>query len=406
MACASGIERDSGYMTAARLALAVKSRGLDPSLVVHPFAADDEMKLWLEDAIPPIPDPQARLGLLQDKLVQEWGLEMEYRRDYTGTAYEVFRDRQANCLAYTFLFVALARELDLAVQFLEVGDFEVERREGDLVVLSGHVAAGLGEPPDRAIYDFSAESAAEYRSLRSLTDMEAVALYYSNRGAEELLAGRLEQAEEALELALRLAPRLADSWVNLGVVKRRSGDADGASTAYRNALALDPGNRAAMGNLEMLGRVDGEAYAAMPGRAEILMTRGDLSFIDGRYREAASYYRRALTELDDRAEVYAAVGLVALASRRTESARLWLAQAQRIDPLEARTRRLEVLLKKTDRGAGRIWQGSELLAPGLQSVGKPGNSQRQKGDQDEDSSSDPPGRDHWPRREDQGRRPG
>ena len=50
------------------------------------------------------------------------GLALEYDNEVTRTVAQVYHDRKANCLSFTLLFVALAREAGLEAQVQEVGE--------------------------------------------------------------------------------------------------------------------------------------------------------------------------------------------------------------------------------------------------------------------------------------------
>ena len=193
------------------------------SRVVVPYTVDEEMIEWAHRNVPARGSEVQRLGLLAERLLHVDGLGIQYSRDNTGTAREVFDNREANCLAFTNLFVGLARDLGIAVQFLEVRDVESFVREDDLIVHSDHIAVGYGPRHQMTIIDFATEPGLKYRRISVLQDSEAVALYYSNRGTELLRDGDVEGAYQWLVDAVRVSPNLAAAWVNLGVVQRRLG---------------------------------------------------------------------------------------------------------------------------------------------------------------------------------------
>lgn len=64
-----------------------------------------------------------------------------------------------------------------------------------------------------------------------------------------------ELAHEDLRMALRLNPKLADAWLELGLLRAQRGDLTGARTALKKAIELDPGGTTgdtAQGTLERL----------------------------------------------------------------------------------------------------------------------------------------------------------
>lgn len=309
--------------------------------LIVPFAITEEMRQWALNAVPASSRPDRKLQTLSERLFGE-NFEIEYERHSVGTAEEVFRDHKANCLAFTHLYIGLARELGLPVYFLEVRDLENFEREGDLVVVSDHIAVGYGPSHELMIIDFAAVEGTQYRRIRPIRDMTAVALFYSNRGAEHLRQGRPHEALGWLEKAVKIDPELAAAWINLGVAQRRAGDFVQAQKSYNHALEVDSSAVSAYHNLAALLRLRGQEEEAL----ELLaltdrgsnrnpfsyLALGDLSVRYGRLAEAERFYRRAVRLSEDTAEPFAAMGLLVLENGDRTTARRWLKKARRVDP--------------------------------------------------------------------------
>lgn len=345
-----------------RLRDQIRERGLDPQQIIVPFDLSPEMEQWLATNVQLAGSPEERLkGLLRAIVSQQGGLGVSYQSDLTITAEEVFRTRKANCLAFTNLFVGLARELGVEVNFLLVEDLQSFVREGDLVVVSDHMTAAYGKPPDRLVLDFTPGEVREYRETRELSDLLAVAMYYTNRGAGFLRSGDERAALQWLETAVKLSPDLAGAWTNLGVARRRTGDLGGAEVAYRRALEADAGALSAYQNLAALLRLRGQEQEAnelltLTARRDnrnpyTFLDLGDLSLRYGRLAEAEGYYRRALRLDRESPEPYAAMGILRLNAGNTKDARDWLRKAQGRDPKNGRVLRLERLLESDVRRA-------------------------------------------------------
>ncbi|MEO1366139.1 MAG: tetratricopeptide repeat protein, partial [Acidobacteriota bacterium] len=302
---------------------ALVDRGVDPERVVMPYALRDDIAAWARGTVEEHALDRDKLRALSDRLLDPDELPIDYVWGYTGTAEEVFDRRQANCLAFTNLFVGMARAVDVPVYFMAVDHVESFRKEGDLVIVSDHVAVGYGEPGQRLVYDFSEEQDSDLRFVRRLSDLTAIAMFHSNRGAEALQRGRVDEALSWLRVAVEIDDRLMHAWVNLGVAERRVGRYAEAEAAYQRALAMDPGSVSAFQNLASLlryrGRVDeAEAYEDILGSGQsqnpfTYLSLGDLSLQGGRFDEARRFYRRALG-LSESAEAFAALGQASAAA--------------------------------------------------------------------------------------------
>jgi Flp pilus assembly protein TadD len=325
---------------------AMRARGVDPAEIVVPFTATDEMRRWLAAEVPIATRRETQLNWLLQALLNRQDAPLTYVAGHTGTATEVFASGTANCLGFSQLFVALGRELDLPVYLLRVSDLQSFEREGDLIVASAHITAAFGTPDRRRILDFAQRPVRAYRWVEEIDDLTAVALYYSNRGAEELRDGQTTEGLELLRTAVRLDPELAEAWINLGVAERRAGDLVAAETAYRRALEVDPSTTTAYQNLSALLRLLGRDAEAEELLALVdqsgnrnpfsYIALGDLSLRLGRLEEAGRFYRRAVRLDPTQAEGQAALGHWALAAGKPREAQRALKKAQQIDPKNSR----------------------------------------------------------------------
>ncbi len=320
----------------------LRSRGADPATVLVPWQLDDTMRAWVHAQVPKGLAIEDRLTRLLQALLGSDGLALQYQAAVTHTAQEAFASRHANCLAFTSLFVGMARELGVQAFYLEVGDVEKFEREGSLVVESGHITAGYGAGKLLRILEFTPDEHPNYRNLRRVTDLTAIALFYSNRGAELLKSGRYQDSLVWLRQATLIDPDLARAWINLGVALRRSGDAAAAEVAYRRALEADPAAAAAYQNLAALlfaaGRSrEGDELMALSGKLDSrnpfnYLALGDVALVNGRIDEARGFYRRAERLEGASTDAMAALGEAALAAGDRREARRWLRKAAARDP--------------------------------------------------------------------------
>ena len=336
LACASTGVRETGENALLR---ELERREVGRALV--PFALNDEMAAWVHEAVGAA-ERDKRLDRLVEAVTETSMLGVEYKAGHTGSAVEVFESRIANCLAFTQMFVGMARELDLAAYFVEVSHVENFEREGDLIVISDHVAVGFGPRHAMRLIDFGLREDERGFRVSPISDLTATALYYSNRGAEALRAERLDEAVAWLEDAVRIDPELASAWANLGVAQRRSGRTDEAELSYRQALVVDPALSSALVNLAVLLRLNGRTEEAddLLLMADVKRNRnpftyialGDLSLRYGRLDEAERFYSRARRLGPDEAAPAAALGEVLLRRGERKAAEKLLRRAQRLEP--------------------------------------------------------------------------
>ena len=318
-----------------------------PEIIV-PYRLTNEMKLWAEEHVPAhVVGEDDKVYYLTEALFDPREFGLEYEKTHTATATEVFESRRANCLAFTHLFVGMARELGVEVFFLEVRDIETYEKEGDLIVVSDHVAVGYGPGHEVKVIDFAVQAEdTAYRRISRITDHRAIAMYYSNRGAEYLRRGEFDTARRWLLTAVAIDPTYASSWVNYGVSLRRSGDPEGAERAYRRALEVDLHTHSALQNLAAILHARGEAeeafeLLAMADRTAnrnpyTYLSLGDLSMRHGKMEEAGRFYRKALRRREHSADPIAAMGMWELQQGEKRKARRLLEKAREIDPDSAR----------------------------------------------------------------------
>ncbi len=340
-----------GQESRARLVAQVESQGLSSAEIVFPDSLTEEMRQWLRESVETGPSPRDTIEELLLAMTGPEGLGLVFAPGHTATAEEVFQSRQANCLAFTHLMVGLSRELGIPTYYVNYELVERFRRSGDLIVVSGHVSAGYGSGPEGYLLEFGDLVNLDRSQARPITDLNALARYYSNRAAELIADGEVEAALGWAETTTRLDPSLVQGWSNLGVALRRSGHLDQAERAYIQATAVDSDYHVAYHNLFALMRLRGDTEAAQEilklldrrdNRNPFLyLELGDQSLASKRLDEAGRFYERASKVGGELAETWAARGGWALTSGKVRKARRWLEKAQRIAPDEPRVIELE-----------------------------------------------------------------
>jgi Flp pilus assembly protein TadD len=224
--------------------------------------------------------------------------------DSTRSAASTFEIGRGNCLSFTSMFIAMARDLGLQAHYQEVEIPPDWSMSGEFFLLSQHVNAvvdirnALSRVVDFNTYEFNA-----YNESRIISDRRALAHYFNNIGAEQMLAGESAPALANLQKALAEDPTFASAWVNLGILHRREGYPAYAEAAYQEALELEKANLLAMSNLASLyeeqGRPDLAENYAVKVRAHRMKNPyyryelANLAFMEGDYKAAISNLKYA-----------------------------------------------------------------------------------------------------------------
>jgi len=303
-----------------------------------------------------------RLSELLRALLDDDAYVIEYQ-ERTYTAAEAFRLQRANCLAFTNMFVALAREAGLTVHFQEVDippDWSVS---GNALVQSRHIntLVDAGERGELVV-DFNMADFRSSYDRRVISDARARAHYYSNIGVERMGAGETVLALQNFRKALAEEPAFVPAWINLAALYQNAGHGEWAEAAWRQALALDPREYVAMSNLERRYRSTGRLAEADELRGRIKWHRqrnpyyryqlAEAAFAAARYDEAIAHLRYAISRKANEDRFYALLGLAYLRRGDTASAQRWIARAEEVAGDEAMKRtyhsKLELLRRSQE----------------------------------------------------------
>ena len=186
------------------------------------------------------------------------GLGIQYAVDATSTVEQAYRTRKANCLTFTLLTVALAREAGMRAYGQRVDKVVAWREEDSTIYRINHISAEVAIGETHFTIDFARDSTLARDPPKPIPDQQLLALYYNNRAADLMLSVSPAAAEPYMSMSLQLDPGYANSWNNAGVLRLRQGDSRTAERDYLKALALDPANADALFNLVTLYQNNGD----------------------------------------------------------------------------------------------------------------------------------------------------
>lgn len=191
-------------------------------------------------------------SLLQSPL--HGGLGIRYSAYHTETAANAFAERQVNCLSFTLMYVAMAREMGLDARVNQVDiPPEWDLRDEQSLTFFRHVNAKVHlRDASGVIIDLEMDRYSPKFPQHTIPDRQVEAQFYNNRGMEQLALGHLQRAFLNVRKALTLTPKAAYIWSNLGNLYRRQGLFEEAELAYLQGLAMEPGNLSVISNLSSL----------------------------------------------------------------------------------------------------------------------------------------------------------
>lgn len=266
---------------------------------------------------------------------EEGGLGLTYDNAYTRTPIEAWRDRKANCLTLTALYVAACKSIGLDARYGESLRISRWRRVGATVRYERHVVAVVpaGTIGQELIADFLPEVRRDSQMIAPLDSKRVLALFHSNRAVELLAESRPDDALQSAYQSIQMDPGLGVGWNILGVVQRNQGLDAEAEKSFLKAISADPKDGAPCGNLENLLRAQGRMEEAQSYRDRGMEVRkkdpffnaflAEEAYQDSHWEEAEKRIKAAIRLLPQESDFY----LI--------QARINLAQGQRKDAIKS-----------------------------------------------------------------------
>lgn len=204
----------------------------------NPFAVDPAVAAEVEQAVGAGGTPTDRMRRLT-RYINDRGFE--YEANISLTANKAFGARRGDCMAYTNLYLGLARVLKVPAFFVHINEARNYYERDGLNFVSSHMAVGCALQQYTVIVDFT-EQKSEYALALydAVDDATAAGLYYNNVAVDHLLAGDLASAERYLTYLLRALPHLKEAQNNLAVILMRQGRNSEALDVLQDALTRYP----------------------------------------------------------------------------------------------------------------------------------------------------------------------
>jgi tetratricopeptide (TPR) repeat protein len=254
-----------------RLELARTAPSIPRDEIVIPYEIDAGQVALARDLVRFAKSDIDRVRILTEAFNDPKIFGLRYAPTLTVDARQTLRDKEGNCLSLSSVFIGLARAAGLDAFYVD-GSVRIHERRfedsQDLSVDIGHVSVMIKTADEAIGLDFA--QFGRSRWYRVISDVEALAHFYNNRGFE-LIDTAEQDGQEAdwsrvhhnFWLAVQVQPSFAQAWNNLGVAEAHLGHHQESIAAYGNAIAHRPDLAAPHNNLGSLYLQIGEAGLAL-----------------------------------------------------------------------------------------------------------------------------------------------
>jgi len=304
------------------------------------LALDQKMLTFLDKHVNREHPRQLKLHGLLYAIITEGSFGLEYD-EITRTAQETFQARLGNCLSFTNMFVAMAREVGIEVTYQQVEIPPNWSLEGGTYVLSRHVnvIVDLGRGLTRQV-DFNIDDFHSSHDRQLISDERALAHYYSNVGVEYLQKNEPLDALRYFRRALASDHEFAPVWSNLGVLYSQAEYFKYAEAAYVQALKVNPLELVAISNLgqlyERLGQIElADWYKKRSNRHRMRNPYyryhlAHRAFLAKDYETAIGHLKYSVRKKKNEDTFYFLMGLSYLQKGNESAARRWLDKAEQV----------------------------------------------------------------------------
>ncbi|MCP5214058.1 MAG: tetratricopeptide repeat protein [Pseudomonadales bacterium] len=273
------------------------------------LAVSTEMKRFVEKYVNRQQSPEQRLRLLTQAVVHPGMLGFEYDAGQTLTAQRAFEKGAGNCLAFTNMFIALAREAGLTAYYQDARVVPEWDEQNNAYLLAKHINVLVRLRSGDYVVDIGRRRVGESIDQHIVSDQYAKAQYYNNLGVEALLRNQIATAFGYFERALDADSGSDYLWSNLGVLYNRNGQPEQAIWAYHQALRINSRALMAISNLASLYAQQGyqDKAQALLKKVEAyrqdnpyyLLMLSQKALVDMRYQEAIKILRKAIRHKDN-----------------------------------------------------------------------------------------------------------
>ncbi len=248
-----------------------------------------------------------KIHALVDTLYDRSEGKFKYDANETNNAAGVFASKSGNCLSYTIMTAAFAKQMNLPVQFHVATFGELWDRNHDIDFRIGHVNLTLGATNLKGdayaqLIDFTVSGELHGELLDDIGEDVIVSMYFNNRAAEAMARGKVDDAYWWAKAATQSSVSFLAAYNTLGVIYLHHKDLAMAERVFSRMLEREPENSLAMSNeviaLNALGRTaDAQGLSArlaqiQPNPPFFYFNRGVKAMQEGDYKTARTEFTK------------------------------------------------------------------------------------------------------------------
>jgi Flp pilus assembly protein TadD len=304
---------------------------------IVPLEVSPELREFIDQAVAGESGGRQRMLSIVEAILDERGIGLTYEPDATLTAAEAFQSGIANCMGFSNLLVASARELGLNAKYELVSHRLRWDKFDDVLVGTLHVRVIGFFSGRKMVFDFYPLPIEPGSVAEVLSDSDAKTHHLNNLAADEIRDGNAAAAYGLLHRAIETSPDIGFVWSNLGLLLLRNDMADLAEAAFEEAIAIEPERMSTLSNLQRLYYLQGRDSEAMELDSRLEQYRqknpyfhawlGDEAFAQGDYEQAIEHFEDAIVRKKDEpffyfrlSDSFEALGMRDAATRAYEKA--------------------------------------------------------------------------------------
>lgn len=271
---------------------------------INPLEVSEELRAFVRKHTADKRTAKERMLALAKAVFAPDGLALTYDELATHSAAETFASAHGNCMGFSNLLIASAREIGINAGYELMSSYSNWQRQGDLLVRTMHVRVVSRIRDQRLVFDFFPDPVGPGSWSRRLDDTQARAHHLNNLAAEYMQEGDNGQAYGYLHNALITSPGLSFLWSNLGALLSRQNFTEFAEAAYREAIRLDPDQLTAISNLHRLYVRTGQEALAAALEEQVTRYReknpfyhfwlAEQAYESGGFADAETHYKQAI----------------------------------------------------------------------------------------------------------------